>query len=465
MLHLLIMSALAAELTLASAIDDALRANLEQQQQDLRLERQRLAVLAERGRFDPTLGATVSTGASTAPNNSVVDGTTQLVSRSSGWSTSIDQALPTGGAVGLAWAETYSSSNSANVLSASTVSDRVALSIRQPLLRGVNGMIGVRAATLALTDEELAWRAATEQLVLDVSSGYWRLVSARESLILATRSREIAEQSVADATERYAAGFAGSGDVAQVERALGTARQAEVVARAEVEAADMALRRLMGREVTPGVALEPVERPVVPAELPAYADVAAAAKVANAAWRRQVLAFERARLEARQARNGALPDLSVTGQLGWAGLGESPRVARQQVLDRTYSDWGMGASMSVPLPGRPIRASLAQATLDRTTAELAVEAAEQDLMLRVRAAVRAAERDRLRVELAEDTVRVAKRALDADQELLREGKGATRDVVISLEALDQAQVAHLQAQIDLQASLLELRRVAGTLLP
>lgn len=465
LLVLLTVAALAQPLPLGLALEEALQHNLELQQQRMRLEQSEAALLGARGLLDPTVRASVNTRESSQPSNTAVDGTHQLVTRSAGWSAGLDQRLPTGGSVGLTWSESFDSSNSANVIRASTTWDRLALSVNQPLLSGFGAPLrSMQGARLAVSEAELALRATTEQLVLDASAAYWRLVSARETHALAVRSREIAEQSLADIQERYDEGFAGSGDVLQVERLVGTARQAEVVALAEVEAADMALRRVLGRPVTPGAVLDPIDAPVVPEESPGFDEVLELARAGNARWLRDRLAVERAELGVRQARNSALPDLSVTGAIGYTGLGESPGDARQQLMERAYSDWTVGASLSVPLPGRALLAELRSARLERSLAQLALEAAEQDLVLRVQAAVRAVERDRLRVQLAADTVRVAQLALEADQERLREGKGSTRDVVISLEALDQAQAASLLAEIDLQASLLELRRVAGTLL-
>ena len=83
--------------------------------------------------------------------------------------------------------------------------------------------------------------------------------------------------------------------------------------------------------------------------------------------------------------------------------------------------------------------------------------------MRVENAVRAVRRDRSRVALAEQTVEAARAALAADQELLQEGKGSTRDAIRSLENLDAAQLERLRAQIDLQTSLFELGRIEGRL--
>jgi outer membrane protein len=452
-------------LRLDEALEEALAANLELRQAGVALGMSEQALVRARSTFDPSLSLTVGTSATNRPNNDQFVGQDVLRTASGSWSAAVTQALPTGATATIGWWETTLSSNAQDVIQGDTVSDALSVSLRQPLLRGAGpaALWDLVDAKRGWTDAELQWRAAVEQTILDVSGGYWRLVSARASLDLAVRSREIAEQSLQDAQERFTEGFAGSGDVHQVERALGGARQGEVVARAEVEAAEMALRRLLGRDVATGPPLELVDQPSRPEVLPGTEEVLALAREGNAQWLRDQVAFERAQIGLRQARNGTLPDLAVTAGFGQSGLAATAADARQQALGGAFNDWDLGASVSVPLPGRAMRADLSSARLTAASARLALDAAEQDLVLRVRAAVRQVERDRLRVGLAADTVRFARLALEADQELLREGKGSMRNVVESLEALDRETAAELVALIDLQRSLLELKRVAGTL--
>lgn len=464
MLGLALGLAQAEELALEQALAEAVAANPELEGSRLSLARTEAQRLGATGAYDPVLSASADVGASTTPTNSEVAGTADLVARSSGWSAGLAQHLPTGATATLAWSETYATSNSADVILGSTVADRATLSVTQPLLSGVGPGFGLRSARLAVDDASLALREATEDLVIDVSSGYWRLVSAKRSYALAVRSREIAEQSLADARERHDEGFAGSGDVLQVERAAGVARQAEVVAAAEVEAADVALRRLLGRPIGPGATIEPVDTPQVPEVLPVHDEVQALARAGNAAWLRQQLAFASAGLSVREQRLGALPDLSVTGVVGASGLAESPDDARGVLLSGDYVDWGLGASVSVPIPGRVLVAARDAARVDEDLARVRLQAAEQDLAVQAVAAVQRVERDRSRVVLAAETVRAARLALEADQQLVEDGRASPRDLVISLESLDQAQAEELSAQIDLQVSLLEVRRVAGTLL-
>jgi len=462
----LLTAAVAADLTLSNALESALAQNPELASARLELERSEWALVQARARFDPTLNLGLDASGSSAITNDTLE-VDELVSTSTGWAASVSQQLPTGGSASLGWTESSSDSNSQLQVQTTSTTDRAYLSVSQPLLDGAGpraARYGVKSAALGLTDQELQWRSSLEQLVLDVSDAYWGLVSAEESYTLAARSRETTEDQLNDTLERLEEGFAGSGDVLQVERAVGVARQSEVVAEAEVEAAEARLARLVGIPLSGREDITPVDRPSVPALAPDMEASLTLARANNATWQRANLAAEQARLDFLQARNGALPDLGVTGTVGRAGGPDTRDESRAQLVQGDYPSWSVGADLSIPLPARDPRAAWQRAKLTRDQADLSLRAAEQDLVLQVEAAVRAVTRDRSRLELAEQTQDAARKALDADQELLDEGKGSTRDVVLSLESLAEAQVSRLTAEIDLQSSLLVLQGVEGRLL-
>lgn len=454
-----------AAITLPEAIEEALGANLELRQEAVAVGLAEVGLVRARGQWDPSLSVGVSTSASNSPNNDQFVGRDVLTQSSSGWSASLGQAVPGGGQLSASWSENRTDTNDRRQIEPITVSSRASLSLDQPLLRGAGptGLWDLRRSNITVSRAQLAWRGAVEQAILDVSTAYWQLVAADQRFTLAVQSRSIAESSVGDMQERYDAGFVGTGDVLQMQRAFGAARQREITAEAARQQANNRLCRLLGRDVRRPPRLVPSDAPVIPETVPEEAEVLAQALVANARFRQATLDLDDARLAVAGARSQALPDLSVNGRVGLSGLANDAASSRRTTLSGDFNDWSVGANLSVPLLGRSTRAGLRQARLDAENARIAREAAEQDLVLRVQDAVRAAQRDRLRVELATETERVAALALTADQELLAEGRGSSRNVAQSLELLQQSGVDLLEARIGLQGSLLELQRVAGTL--
>lgn len=461
----------AEDLTLQDALDRALRANLELRQDQVELEQVRHYVAQLRAAWDPELVGGASTGGSTSLTNSVLEneGADLEAIRygTQSWTLGVEQDLPTGGSTSLQWTETRSTSDSPGQVLSSYVRDGAWWSVSQPVLSGAGllpGRSSLRQAGRDLDQQELSYRASVESLVVDVAGAYWTLVAARETVQLARRSLDISMDQLADTRERRAEGFAALGDVLQVERAVGVARQALVVAEAELQASEEDLRRLLGMPLASPGELIPVDRPRVP-ELVLEADhVLARAREANAAWRWQQLELQATEDAWRVTRNSALPSVDVSGGVGWSGLAAGSAAARGQVLSFSYPAWSLSVDVSVPVGGRAGRRQVERAWLEVQQVRLATEAAAQDLELDVRAAIRDLERDRARVELAHRTVEAAEAALAADQELLRDGRGSTRDVVRSLESLDAALAARLEAEIDFQQSLFEVYRVEGVLL-
>ncbi|MBN1335853.1 MAG: TolC family protein [Deltaproteobacteria bacterium] len=445
---LVCLSVHAEDLTLHDALLRAMSANLEMRQERLAAERATLYVSQARAAFEPSIGA-----------SSHLSGSDPDASRLLDTSVSLGQTLPTGGSASLS-------------LDTDLVADTghgagVSFSLWHPLLDGAGpwtALATLRAAHRARDYEALTLRARAESLALSVSAAYWGLAAARETLVLARRSQEIAEQQLADMRERKEQGFAALGDVLQVERAVGVARQTVVVAEADVESSQAGLSRLMGVRLEDRTPLVPVDRPQVPGGALDLPSATERARLFNAAYLQQRLLLEEARDLLRLAHNGALPALDLSASLGRTGSGASASDALSAIKSGGTTTWNLGLTFHSPITGRADRRSARRAELAVDQARLALDAADQDLLLEVEAAVREVRRDRARLDLARQTVLVAQAALEADQELLNAGRGSSREVVRSLEALDAAHVSRLQAEIDLQASHLGLLKVEGLLL-
>jgi outer membrane protein len=454
----------ALELTLDRALALGLAGNLELQQAHLELERAEHQLVYARGAYDPQFTLGIDRQGDTSQSNDVAENDV-VQSTGSGWVVGLQQDLPGGGAAALTWRESTSDSDSATNKSNVSTSTWAGISVSQPLLAGAGPLSwsSLTRARIGLDREILDWRRSQEDLIVDIAGAYWNLVASEQGLALARRSVGIAATQLEDTQERLEEGFAGSGDVLQVRRALGVARQAEVVAEAGLASAQARLARLLGLDLARADELDPVDLPQVPQADPDAQTSYARAQARNVSWLRAELTAVEAQLDRRLAVNGALPSLDLVGAFGYSGGDAAPDNARGEVLGQAYPSWSVGLDLSVPLPARSPRATASRARLAEESALLGLQAAEQDLLLRVDSAVRSVRRDRARVKLAVETVDAAQAALAADQELVQEGKGSTRDVIRSLENLDSAQLERLRAQIDLQKSLLDLKRIEGSL--
>jgi len=453
-------------LTLEQAVAQALQDNLELASQRHENTIAKLRLDEARAVFDPRLSASARTGGSSTPTNMVNDGSDVVISSSDSWSTNIAASLPTGGFASVGLSEFTSQTDSANASAAQYTSDNLNISASQPLLRGAFfGQITVlRDAHLGVLEQELMWRQQVEQMTLSVGDAYWGLISARQGHELAERSVELTERQLSETEERKAAGFSGSGDVLQVQVAVGHARRELVNAVANLEAAEAGLARILGIPLQGGAELNPTDLPLVTDHTPGREAMLQSAMANNAGFLLSGVQHERSVRNVKRAKNAALPDLSVDGNAGWSAGAQNASGARSDLVDAPAPSWSVGVSVGLPLFMRDTKAQYSMAKLRKDQAGLSLKAAEQDLILEVDAAMRTVTRDRAGLVVAEQTLEHARLSLDAQRELLSEGRGSTRDVVDALESLRVAEASKLQAEIACQGSLMRALAVSGTLL-
>jgi outer membrane protein len=453
-------------LTLEEALSQAMQDNLELSSQRRENAIATLGLHEAQAAFDPRVGASFRTGGSATPTNDLIDGNDVVTSTSNSWSTGVSANLPTGGSVSADLAETTFRSDSANAASAQFTTDSVGLSLSQPLLQGAffGGISSLRDASLQVLEQELRWRAQLEELVLQVSDAYWGLVLARQGKQLAEQAVALANRQLAETEERKLEGFAGSGDVLQVQVAVGTARRDLVDADASQQAAEARLARILGLPVNSGAELEPTDLPQDLEEATDRSAMVESALARNAEFLLEGIRRERSTRDARRARNRALPNISLDGSAGWSSGAESAAESRAGLTGSASPSWGVGASVGLPLLMRDTRAQYGMAKLRQEQAEIALKAAHQDLILEVDRVRRAVTRDRASLLVAQQTLEHATLSLEAQRELLDEGRGSTRDVVDALESLRAAEADKLEAEIATQNSLMRVLRVSGTLL-
>ena len=89
---------------------------------------------------------------------------------------------------------------------------------------------------------------------------------------------------------------------------------------------------------------------------------------------------------------------------------------------------------------------------------------EQDIILKIKEAVRAVQTNTKRVESTRISSRLFKERLDAEEKRFSVGLSTSRDILEDQEQLAEAQSREIEAIIDYNKSLVELERQRGTIL-
>lgn len=381
--------------------------------------------------------------------------------------------------VGLAgltpWGLTYSAGISSfnNRSSASGSVDNYSITpsfgLTQPLLRGLGpnaNMAGIRLARSNLAISEWTMRQTVIDVVTDVIRTYNDLHLAKEGLVVAIRSRGLAEQTFEDNSRRAEIGVMSPLDVTQARAEVAAREEAVIVAERLVRDQENFLKQLVTNDVEKLLQTRvEIAPPAPPAQLPI--DVQEGITTALQ-WRPD---YQQALFELRnrnivvaQTKNSALPRLDLVASLSYVGADGAFGDSLGSLLDRESRSWTAGAVFSMPLGNRSRRADANAARLAAAQGLIDLKRLEQSIVVAVDNAAGQVRTTIQRIKSTREARILAEETLDAAEQRLQAGTGTTFEVLDFQERLASAEVAELRAVADYQIAVAEYHRQTGTTL-
>jgi len=397
----------------------------------------------------------------------------------------IRQDLITGGS----WAASYSLSR---VWDSSTFSGlavrhepKLLLEVTQPLLRDAwpeFNLARLRIATVNRKISESQFRRLVERIIAGEGSSsrrvgfsgviqeYWLLWLAERIVPIRRRLLEVTRETLRKVQAR-AEIDAGVAQIKQAEAAVKT-RQIELndAEKAFREAQDSLARLLSDPQIN---LLANVE--IVPATPPARAkvslDVADQLRTALAhspLLEQARLAIARAEITVTMATNQTLPQLDLSGSVGYQGLGATRHEAHEKLGTLDYLSYSIGISFEYPIANRQRRADLRKAILERRKAIAAMQDAADRVARTVRERIREIDLKYREIQLQRELVQAKTLELQAleDYEKIR-GRLTPEFLRLKLSTQDQlalARIGELSAITDYNAAIADLALVTGTIL-
>jgi outer membrane protein TolC len=132
--------------------------------------------------------------------------------------------------------------------------------------------------------------------------------------------------------------------------------------------------------------------------------------------------------------------------------------------DQQDYSYSLGVEGSIPIPNRSARGQHRRARFNEEQALKEYQQTELQLMTAVRNALRAVETNKVLIEANEQSRRLQEANVIAEEKSLRLGASTSFEVLRVQEDLTNAQLAELQAMIDFEQALVDLRLAEGTLL-
>ncbi len=452
----------AAALTLEECIARAMKQNFDLQIQAYDTANAKESLTISRAGFDPTFTATTSKSVSQAD----VAATTLVGTRSELTDTrlGVNQKVFTGATVNLSGSLDRSETNNTfSTLNPAYTAD-LSLSVKQPLLKNAGTTVnraGINRAEIGVTRANLNFQARLLQVVRDTENAYYNLVFAREQLKVRNSSLALAERLFQENTTRKNTGVATDLDVLQAEVGVANARRGVIEAEKSVRDRQDDLLNLIG-QFEFNQTLGEVGLPTTEIAVPDFRKSFDLARDQQPDYLSSKAAIQQLEIDVASSKSAALPSLDLGGSVGYNAKDRSSSRALDRVPDGDGYAWQVDLSLSVPWGMRSERAQYRTAKNNLLREQSRLQQLEQNLMVQVRAAVRAVETNLESVQIAAKATILSEKQYELEKARFDAGLSTSRLVLEALDSLEQARVNELQSRVNLRTALAELHRLEGS---
>lgn len=456
------------KLTLESAIQAALSKSFAVQVQQFDPKIAKEGVTRELGHFDPVFDLTVRRDEDSQVN--VFASGVRLQQRAINRLDQFSAGLSGATAIGLTYDVGVGARDTLGLFNRffDDYESRGSITLTQPLLRGFGpkaNLAQVRIARNNVMVSEWALRKRIIDIITETNFVYNELHFAHEALLVAERSRELAQQLYTDNQSRYKIGTMAQLDVTEARAQVASREEAVILAQRVVRDNENFLKQLVTNDMERmlSVAVEIAPPPILPFRPDVPAGIRDALEL-RPDYRQNVLEIERRNITLAYTRNLALPRFDLTGSLAMLGFDDDLGTSLNRITRRDQTAWSIGAIVSIPIPNREGRGATNAAKLEAAKSLVALQQLEQQIVVDVDNASGQVVTSHERIVSTREARRLASETLDAGEARLRAGNGTTFEVLRLQSDLTSAEASVLRAEADYNKAIGEYYRQSGTAL-
>ncbi len=454
-------------LTLRQAIKMAVEKNLDVKAELYNPASAEADIRKNKGIYDPLLTfLTNYQKSNTQPSSIFQGGTSVNRQKVLEYNAGINQLIPFGGTLGLAFDNTWTSNNSDPTKFLNDYyQSNLTLSFTQPLLKNFGRdatELNINVAKYGKVGALEQFKAKLTDIVSQVRTQYSLLYSLRENLEVKKTSLVLAERILNDTQAQVKAGVLPAMEILNARFGVATMQKNLIDAE----------RALMDQLDVLRVLLQlPINQEIVPVDIPFRekyeVDESAAIKKALAErpeLRQLRVTLKTNELQSRVARHQTLPDLSFTAKAALTGLGTDYQKDLEKVGSTDYPVWSVGLQFSYPIGNRAAENDYIKSKLKVEQAQTQVRSLEDTVVNDVRNAIRAVQSSYKQLDVTSRGSTYAEERLQAYIKKNRVGLATTKDVLDVENDLVTARGNQIQAVADYGNAITALWKASGELL-
>jgi len=418
------------------------------------------SVVVQQAAFEPTFGFNAAKQVSQQATNEIAFSYPYTSYETAAFA--LNDTIITGGTLSVNYSLVRSDTSPAYILPNPAFGSAVSISVAQPLLQGAGtdyNRAAIESAKLGVRISNLNFKSTVLTMVYNVEVTYYNLLYQREQYKVQEDELKQAQQLLYENMIRRQAGALTDVDVMNARAGVAAAQNLLILDKQAVQNSEDSLRQLLGdREFKSAVGeieFPPVGEPEVSFDR-SY-------KLARENGPNLAVAqatIDQFKLAALKAKRNTLPELNVTGGLGY----NSYAATAGQSVTGAWSgyNWNAGVTLSIPWGMRANRALYHQALSQERSQEVAYDQADQNLMISVRSAVRGVATNIESLHSSAENTKFAAKAYELTKAQFDAGLATSYLVLQAQNTLATARLSELQAKVNLLLAVANLRFLEGS---
>jgi len=424
------------------------------------------SVVIAQAAFDPTLGfsaqKTVTQDPFASGSANLINGIPSTHTSNQIDTLSVNQPLITGGTISGNYNLQRYYTNPAINFPNPDYTSATSITVVQPLLQGAGSAynrIAIDTARIGVRIANLNFRSAVLMTIFNVETAYNNLLYAREQYKVQLETLGLARELYNENVVKRQTGVLTDLDVMQARVGVATAQNQLILDEQVVHNSEDALLQALGeREFKTPVGL--VTFPAVSGPEASFDRSYKAARDNGPSLAIVEATIEQFKLAALKAKLNRLPTLNVNGGLGYGSTAHSDYQSVFGVWNGY--NWTAGVSLSIPLGERANWALYRQALAGVQSEQVALDQADQTLVVQVRGAVRGVQTNVASVRTSGEETQFAEKEYELQKAEFDAGLATSYDVLQAQNNLETARVSELQARVNLLNAVADLRFLEGS---
>lgn len=455
------------QLPIDQAIEIALQRNLGIVIQRYTRIQQRLSIIEALGLYD--LNAVVDATANNR-NQAVASQTQSPQSQSQVLNFNFQQRTPQGGVFSAGVDASRSKSTGSLQQIPSFYSSGLSFSFTQPLLRNYGRYANERTIILAQINSQLSRQDFALQVTTitqQVINAYWSLVNAREQLVVAQQSLQLARDLHERNKIQVQVGTLAPLELTQSEAAIATREEGIIQATSAVGDAEDTLRQLLNLPRGPlwQTPIVPTSDPKTNERLTVNLDEALRIALAQRPeLTNQQIQLEQAKRDAEYFHSQLKPALDLNLAYGYSGLDTAFGEAFNQITGLNFRSWSAQLTLTYPIQNRAARAQSASANVAVDRFQALYDQERLVVETEVRRAARALDTAAKSIDAAVKAREFQEKNLDAEKKRYENGMSTSFQITQIQDQLTQARSGEVTAIVNYRTALAEYYRSVGRLL-